>query len=93
MHGKVFFTIPSGPEAGDYVCSRTALNSRNRSVVWTAGHCVFDTDGRVFATNWVFVPGFSARARRSAGRARPPPARRRGGSARPTSAMTSALRS
>ena len=61
MHGKVFFTIPSGPEAGDYVCSGTALNSRNRSVVWTAGHCVFDTDGRVFATNWVFVPGFSAK--------------------------------
>lgn len=60
MHGKVFFTIPEGPEAGDYVCSGTALNSRNRSVVWTAGHCVFDTDGGGFATNWVFVPAYSA---------------------------------
>lgn len=60
MHGKVFFTIPAGPEAGDYVCSGTAVNSRNRSVVWTAGHCVFDLEsGNSFATNWIFVPGFS----------------------------------
>ena len=43
-HGKVFFTIPKGPEAGDYVCSGTAVNSRNRSVVITAGHCVFDAE-------------------------------------------------
>ena len=61
MHGKVFFTIPSGPQAGDRVCSGTVVNSRNRSVVWTAGHCVFDLDsGSSFATNWMFVPGFSA---------------------------------
>lgn len=58
-HGKVFFTIPQGSEAGDYVCSGTAINSRNRSVVWTAGHCVFDfTTGGGFATNWIFVPGY-----------------------------------
>lgn len=61
MHGKVFFTVASGPGAGDYVCSGTALNSRNRSVVWTAGHCVFDlaNGSNAFASNWVFVPGYS----------------------------------
>lgn len=57
-HGKVFLTVPTGSAAGDYVCSGTALNSRNRSVVWTAGHCVFDDAGGGFATNWMFVPGY-----------------------------------
>ena len=61
MHGKVFFTVPAGPSAGDYVCSGTALNSKNRSVVWTAGHCVYDvgSGADAFATNWNFVPGYS----------------------------------
>ena len=60
MHGKVFFTVPTGPGAGDYVCSGTALNSKNRSVVWTAGHCVLDSgNDDSFATNWTFVPGYS----------------------------------
>jgi V8-like Glu-specific endopeptidase len=57
-HGKVFFTVPSGAEAGDYVCSGTAVNSRNRSVVWTAGHCVYPEGGPDFVTNWVFIPGY-----------------------------------
>lgn len=58
-HGKVFFTIPQGSEAGDYVCSGTAVNSRNRSVVWTAGHCIFDyATGGGFASKWTFVPGY-----------------------------------
>ena len=59
MHGKIFFTIPSGAEAGDYVCSGTAVNSRNRSVVWTAGHCVYDLEsGSGYVANWLFVPGY-----------------------------------
>ena len=57
-HGKVFFTIPSGEEAGDYVCSGTAVNSRKRNVVWTAGHCVFPEAGGGFATNWTFIPAY-----------------------------------
>ena len=53
MQGKVFFT-----EAGvNYVCSGTALTSSNRSVVWTAGHCVNDGAG-TFHTNWAFVPAY-----------------------------------
>lgn len=61
MHGKVFFTVTVGGVSTDRVCSGTAVNSRNRSVVWTAGHCVFEPDGgKAYATNWVFVPAFSA---------------------------------
>ena len=58
-HGKVFFTIPKGPDADDYVCSGTAVNSRNRSVVITAGHCVFDAEtGGGKSTNFIFVPAY-----------------------------------
>ncbi len=59
MHGKVFFTIPTGPDAGDRVCSGTVINSRKRSLVWTAGHCVFRTSGGSYVSNWMFVPGYS----------------------------------
>jgi hypothetical protein len=53
-NGKVFFT-----EGGlNYVCSGTALLSRNKSVVWTAGHCVNDGAG-TFVTNWAFVPAYA----------------------------------
>lgn len=57
-HGKVFFTVATGEGAGDYVCSATAVNSRNRSVVWTAGHCVFPEGGTEFVSNWTFVPAY-----------------------------------
>lgn len=60
MHGKVFFTLPKLPEPNDFVCSGTAVNSHNRSVVMTAGHCVFDReDHGGLATNWAFVPAYS----------------------------------
>jgi hypothetical protein len=52
-HGKVFFTL----NGFNYVCSGTAVNSSNRSVVWTAGHCVNEGPG-AFATNWAFVPAY-----------------------------------
>lgn len=53
-HGAIFFTSPiSGQRFG---CSGTAINSDNGSVVWTAGHCLFE-QGRV-AQQVVFVPGF-----------------------------------
>jgi V8-like Glu-specific endopeptidase len=57
-HGKVFLTVSGGIAAGDYVCSGTALSSNNRSVVWTAGHCVFDDLGGGYATNFTFVPAY-----------------------------------
>jgi len=51
-HGRVFFTL--GGE--DFACSGTAVASDNRSVVWTAGHCVYDQGGPV--GNWVFAPAY-----------------------------------
>jgi hypothetical protein len=52
--GKVFFTS----NGIDYVCSGAAVTSKNRDVVWTAGHCVHSGDPHVgFHSNWVFVPG------------------------------------
>jgi V8-like Glu-specific endopeptidase len=58
-HGKVFFTVKRGTEPGDYVCSGTAVNSRNRSVVWTAGHCIYDNEAAGgYSRNFVFVPGY-----------------------------------
>lgn len=54
-NGKVYFT-DSGV---NYVCSGTAVNSANQSVVWTAGHCVHDGPGD-FHTNWSFVPAYNS---------------------------------
>jgi hypothetical protein len=56
--GKVFFTKALG---GNFVCSGTALNSENKSVVWTAGHCVHNgRSGGGFHKNWVFVPAYAS---------------------------------
>jgi V8-like Glu-specific endopeptidase len=53
-HGKVFFSDNSGL---NYVCSGTAIASLNRSVVWTAGHCVNEGPG-AFYKNFAFVPAY-----------------------------------
>ncbi|WP_255950334.1 trypsin-like serine peptidase [Streptomyces odontomachi] len=53
--GKVFFHNPK--DNGDYACSGDAVNSDNKSVVATAGHCVVDVDGTSY-TNWVFIPAY-----------------------------------
>ena len=54
--GKVLFTM-----AGvDYVCSGSVASdtSTSRSLILTAGHCVYDESGSGFATNWMFVPNY-----------------------------------
>jgi V8-like Glu-specific endopeptidase len=62
-HGKVFFTVVGGTDPGNFVCSGTAVNSRNKSVVLTAGHCVYDVDtGGGKSKNFVFVPAYQAGA-------------------------------
>lgn len=48
--GKVFFS--SGGK--NYVCSGSSVASDNRSVVDTAGHCIFNNGNWV--SNWVFCP-------------------------------------
>lgn len=53
-NGKVFFT-----QGGtNFVCSGTVVNTTNKSVVWTAGHCVHGGAGGGFHTNWIFVPAY-----------------------------------
>jgi V8-like Glu-specific endopeptidase len=56
QHGAVFIVLPDGFGVGR--CSGTAVHSRNRSVVITAGHCV-NQSGRWFNQDWVFVPGYN----------------------------------
>jgi len=52
--GRVFFRIGT---AG-YSCSGSAVNSTNKDVVLTAGHCVNEGPNAAFVTDWVFVPGY-----------------------------------
>jgi hypothetical protein len=54
-HGKLFFTKPG---IGDFVCSGTVVNAPNESTVWTAGHCVYESDTATYSTNFLFVPGY-----------------------------------
>lgn len=56
--GKVLFAMGGSY----YVCSATATkdNSSTRTIVTTAGHCVYDNVGQAFATNWMFIPNYDA---------------------------------
>lgn len=44
----------------NYNCSGTVVSAENKSVVWTAGHCVFQTYSNVWNRNYVFCPGYRA---------------------------------
>lgn len=55
LNGKVFFN----QNGVDYVCSGTVVNSNNKDMIDTAGHCVSDGAGK-FVTKWVFVPGYAS---------------------------------
>jgi len=54
--GRAFFTM----NKLNYVCSGSVVNAANRDTVVTAGHCVFNSTGKEFATNWVFVPQYDS---------------------------------
>jgi V8-like Glu-specific endopeptidase len=53
--GRLFSKRPDG---SDWVCSATLVDSTNRSVVWTAGHCLHSGRGGAPHTNFAFVPGY-----------------------------------
>ena len=58
--GKLFFFRKGEENSGNYyVCSGTVVQSRNRSLVWTAGHCLHDGKGGDWHTDMVFVPAFA----------------------------------
>jgi len=53
--GKIFFTMGGI----DYVCSgSTVASPSTRTLVLTAGHCVYDDVANAFATHLVFMPDF-----------------------------------
>jgi V8-like Glu-specific endopeptidase len=52
--GKVFFTM-SGVDA---TCSASAVNSPNKRLIVTAGHCVSNGKGK-YHENWMFVPAYN----------------------------------
>jgi hypothetical protein len=56
--GKVLFAM----DGSYWVCSATVITdtAANRSVVLTAGHCVYDEENGAFATYWVFIPDYDA---------------------------------
>lgn len=49
--GRLTFRTPTGNSS----CSATAISGNN---IVTAAHCVYDSTGNVFFSNWVFAPAY-----------------------------------
>jgi hypothetical protein len=60
--GRIYFEMPSNSRLtrwAGYVCSGTVVTdgtSNGRSIVQTAGHCVYDDVYKAFARNVLFIP-------------------------------------
>ena len=54
-NGKVFGRMPG---LGAYSCSGTVVNAANRSVLFTAGHCVKEPGRGGWAKKLIFVPSY-----------------------------------
>lgn len=54
IQGRIFFLVGGNT----YSCSGTVVDSANRNVVYTAGHCVFDLATGSWVENIAFVPGY-----------------------------------
>lgn len=59
--GRLFFDQQPGPGESWTHCSATAVNSENRSLVATAGHCVYDGFTGTWSENIMFCPGYERR--------------------------------
>ena len=59
-HGKVFGFLPG---FGGFECSATVVDHPSRTVVMTAGHCVYDPRSRSAARRLSFVPAYEDGAR------------------------------
>lgn len=55
---KIFFV---GADGGNYVCSGTIVNSDNKSMISTAGHCVADESLQQWHSNWLVVPAYASK--------------------------------
>lgn len=58
--GKVLFAMG----ADYFVCSASVAkdNATDRTIILTAGHCVFDNEASAFATHWMFIPDYDSAA-------------------------------
>ena len=58
--GKLFFQqwTPSRRIWVNYVCSAAVIAAENRSTVWTAGHCVYNTNSNTWNRAYTFCPGY-----------------------------------
>ncbi len=54
--GKVFFLNSDGESR---VCSGAVIYTKNRSTIWTAGHCVSEAGEQEWHDEWTFVPGYT----------------------------------
>lgn len=57
VQGKIIVQFNSDPNQ-IYDCSGTMVNSVQRNVVFTAGHCVYDNDTRAYPSAMVFIPAY-----------------------------------
>jgi hypothetical protein len=55
IHGKIFFRV--GEKI--FSCSGTVVDSKNRNVVYTAGHCVYDVEAGRYVDQLAFIPGYT----------------------------------
>jgi hypothetical protein len=61
VNGKLFFTN----NGGSFVCSATAVasasGSSNENEIWTAGHCLVNTEGnnQVYDSSAIFIPAYN----------------------------------
>jgi hypothetical protein len=57
--GKLYFDTDPSPSVTRWSwCTGTAINSENKSLVLTAGHCVWDAANSRWYTNTWFYPGY-----------------------------------
>jgi V8-like Glu-specific endopeptidase len=53
--GKIFGVSADGSV---YDCSATSVSSQNNSVIWTAAHCIYDSNSGGWSRALQFVPGY-----------------------------------
>lgn len=56
--GKLYFDADPSAAFDWRQCTATVINSENKSLLLTAGHCVFNPDKRQWYTNLWFYPGY-----------------------------------
>ena len=58
VHGKIVVEFNNDAKQ-TYACSGTMVNSVQKNIVFTAGHCVYDNGTRAYPSAMVFIPGYN----------------------------------